>query len=125
MSQNIKQHKIWTAEDDQLLIDTFNRYQYDVKVAKFTRKQLGRGDTAVRARLSRLRSRNLIGDSVYTARRRSAELSRNQNKETTIVQQVLQPIVKEQKNDELTLIKLIISKLGTEQKLELIKSMLA
>jgi len=73
MSQNIKQHKIWTAEDDQLLIDTFNRYQYDVKVAKFTRKQLGRGDTAVRARLSRL----------------------------------------------------IISKLGTEQKLELIKSMLA
>ena len=125
MSQNIKQNKIWTTEDDQLLIDTFNRYQYDVKVAKLTRKQLGRGDAAVRARLSKLRSRNLIGDSVYTARRRAAELSRNQNKETTIVQQVMQPIVKEQKNDELALIKLVISKLGTEQKLELIKSMLA
>lgn len=109
--------------EKEVLITLFNKYGQDSLVCKYAKNKLKRSEGSIRQHLSKMRKDGIIGDSKYTERRRIA-LATLSNKQT-VVQQVMQPIVNEQKNDELTLIKLIISKLGKEQKLELIKSMLA
>ncbi len=121
-------HEPYSELETQILIDLFNVHQIDSKTARIASRKIDRNTASIQRQLSRLREMNLIGESKYSARAKKIVATKNAKK--AVAQQIVRPvveraIVKEQKNDELTLIKLIISKLDTEQKLELIKSMLA
>ena len=121
-------HEPYSELETQVLIDLFNVHQIDSKTARIASRKIDRNPRSIQRQLSRLREMNLIGESKYSARAKKIVATKNAKK--AAVRQTVRPVVEraivnEQKNDELTLIKLVISKLGTEQKLELIKSMLA
>lgn len=121
-------HEPYSELETQVLIDLFNVHQIDSKTARIASRKIDRNPRSIQRQLSRLREMNLIGESKYSARAKKIVATKNAKKAAarqTVRPVVERAIVNEQKNDELTLIKLIISKLGTEQKLELIKSMLA
>ena len=120
-------HEPYSELETQVLIDLFNVHQIDSKTARIASRKIDRNPRSIQRQLSRLREMNLIGESKYSARAKKIVATKNAKKAAarqTVRPVVERAIVNEQKNDELTLIKLIISKLGTEQKLELIKSML-
>ena len=121
-------HEPYSELEIQILIDLFNVHQIDSKTARIASRKIDRNTASIQRQLSRLREMNLIGESKYSARAKKIVATKNAKK--AAAQQIVRPVVEraivnEQKNDELTLIKLVISKLGAEQKLELIKSMLA
>lgn len=121
-------HEPYSELEIQVLIDLFNVHQIDSKTARIASRKIDRNSRSIQRQLSRLREMNLIGESKYSARAKKIVATKNAKKaaaKQTVRPVVERAIVNEQKNDELTLIKLVISKLGKEQKLELIKSMLA
>ena len=125
------QNKPWTQEEDQVLINVFAKRKYDKTTAITCCSILGRNSTSICARLSVLRRKGLIENSKYSERRLKAVQTiqaKHSGKpivKEAIEQPVVQQIVAQEKNELLNLALLITSKLNKQDKLELVKNMLA
>ena len=116
------QNKPWTQEENQVLINVFAKCKYDKTTAITCCSILGRNPTSICARLSALRREGLIEYSKYSERRLKAVQSiQAKHGGKPVVQQ----LVAQEKNELLSLALLITSKLNKQDKLELVKNMLA
>ena len=116
------QNKPWTQEEDQVLINVFAKHKYDKTTAIICCSFLKRNTTSICARLSILRREGLIENSKYSERRlKAVQTIQAKHSGKPVVQQ----IVAQEKNELLNLALLITSKLNKQDKLELVKNMLA
>ena len=116
--------KPWTALENQVLIDFFNKCKQDSIVARKLCRKIDRTERAIINQLHTLRCNGLIGDSARSNQMRNSWKTRK-GEQLTVTQIVLEPVKQESKSDLMSIAALIISKLSKEEKQQLVMELIA
>lgn len=116
--------KVWTAIEDQMLTDLFNKYKQDSVVAHKLSRKLERTSGAIMNRLHILRHNGLIGDSARSEQMRKQWESRK-TEQPTVKQLVLEPVAQKTNDELMTLASYIVAQMTKKQKQQLVLSLIA
>ena len=116
--------KTWTALENQILIDFFNKYKQDSVVARKLYRKIDRTERAIINQLHTLRCNGLVGDSARSSQMRNSWKTRKAE-QPTVKQLVLEPVAKQTNDELMTLASYIVAQMTKEQKQQLVLSLIA
>ncbi len=120
-----KIRKTWTALEDQIIIDMFNKHKQDSVVARKLYRKLERTESSIMTHISKLRVAGLVGDSPLSLQQRNSWKKRKAAEQPKVKQLVLEPVAQKTNDELMTLASYILARLTKEQKQQLVLSLIA